>query len=135
MNKVTFFLLLVWMVNSACEGRYPLKIDFEIAKATIIGREVCSTDTSLNAWLIDLGPTFSGKTTGNYYGIGATVNGKYYTHVVKTYSPLVSRLDSTKRYVFDFYVEDMLPEPTCNLPVTTQINVSQIRVKEASFTE
>ena len=135
MNKTTLYLLFIWMANSACEGRYPLKIDFEIAKASIIGREVCSTDTSLNAWLIDLGPTLSGKTTGTYYGSGATVNGKYYTHVVKTYSSSVSSLDLSKHYVFDFYVEDVLPKPSCNLPVTTQIDVSQIRVKAVSFTE
>ncbi|MBC3794662.1 hypothetical protein FH603_5192 [Spirosoma sp. LMG 31447] len=131
MIRGLFYLLSTWIVSSACEGRYPLKIDFETASATVIGRETCNTDSSLNAWLIDLGPTTSGITSGVYYGKEATVNRKYYAHVVKTYSPLVSRLDSTKPYFFDFYVENALPKPSCNLPITTSFNVPQIRVTAA----
>ena len=72
-----------------------------MAEATIIGRETCSTDTSLNAWLVNLGPAH-GKVSSYTYGTEATVHGKHYAHVVKTYSPLVSRTDTTKKYVFLF---------------------------------
>lgn len=133
MQKKTFYLLIVWGLITGCEGKYPLKADYEIAEATIIGREACSSDTSLNAWLIDLGPTLSGKTSKVYYGKEAIIQGKQYRYVVKTYSPLISSLDSTQRYVFSFYVEDVLPTPSCDLPITARINVKQIRVTEASI--
>lgn len=133
MRRGIFHLLAIWTVSSACEGRYPLKVDFEIADATIISRETCSSDASLNAWLISLGPTTSGKTSNIYYGKEATVNGKYYAHVVKTYSPLIIDLDSTKQYVFWFYVEDVIPSPSCNLPGPHLVSLPQIRVKDASF--
>ena len=132
MRKVIFYLLTIWLVSSACEGKYPLKIDYEMAEATIIGRETCSTDTSLNAWLVDLGPA-QGKVSSYTYGTEATVSGKHYAHVVKTYSPLVSRLDTTKKYIFSFYVENVIPQPNCTFPLTTPINIPQIRVTEAPF--
>ncbi len=132
MKKLKYSLLIVWIVLASCEGKRPVKIDYEMAVATIIGREVCNADVSLNAWIINLGPA-QGKTSSYTYGREATVNGKKYTHVVKTYSPLVSRLDTTKQYVFSFYLEDVIPTPSCTLPVTTLVNVPQIRVTEAPF--
>lgn len=128
MNKITRYLLIAWTLLISCNGNGPVTVDFDIANATIIGREICSTDTNLNAWLIDLGPTTAGKTSRIYYGKEATINGKYYAHTVKTYSSLVSSLDSTKQYSFDFYIEDVIPSPSCNLANFITVNVPQIRV-------
>lgn len=131
MNKITLYLLINWTLLTSCDGNGPVTVDFDIANATIIGREICSTDTNLNAWLIDLGPTTAGKTSRIYYGKEATLNGRYYAHVVKTYSPLVSRLDSTKRYVFDFYLDDVIPSSSCNLANPITVSVPQIQVRAA----
>jgi hypothetical protein len=124
MKKGLRYFLITWLFNSSCIE----KIDFEMASGIIIGREVCNTNSALNAWLISLQPT----PTRAFYGKDISYKGKAYKNVVKTYSPEASSIDSTKQYTFLFYLENVIANPVCDQPAANPVEVPQIRVREAS---
>ncbi len=120
---------LVAMIGLVMVGCGLPKVDYEMRAGLVIGRETCHSDTTLNAVLIslDIHPAFSN------FGKDVSSNGKAYKNVVKTYSPEANRLDSAKRYSFDFYQQDVIANPTCDLSTTNTVGVPQIKIKQIGY--
>ncbi|RYC66571.1 hypothetical protein [Spirosoma sordidisoli] len=119
--KNLLMVLLFFTTEWRCKG--PARIDYESAAGTIIGREKCSTDNKLNAWLINLQPLGSAS-----YGSRLVVNGKIYANVVKAYTLDSRYQDSTKTYIFDFYQRASLNQPACDQIGGSSDSVPQITI-------
>lgn len=119
----TFSILII---VSGCRGKYPQKFDAEISPGILIGKENCSSTDSLNAWLISLSPLDPNKA----YGSAIIFKGKTYNNVVKTYMLDKQFRDSTKTYVFSFYLRDTLNYIRCDISNPETLKVQNITIKE-----
>jgi hypothetical protein len=121
-NLGKLFLLLLII---SCRDRYPLKIDYEIASAKILGQEKCFIHQPDNLWLVSLTPLDPAKE----YGDEIVYHGKKYSNVVKVKEDLTKEFkDSTVKYYFDFYM-DHTPQQVCTIDNPDHFSIPQIRIK------
>lgn len=122
-SQATSFMIVASLaISSACSEK-PFSPDFDNAFIEILGKEECYTDSSQNAWLINLSNIPSDKK----YGSPIVYKGSSYPNVAKTYRDLSKEYTDSINYAIDFKIIEISSLP-CNVtaPENTDLPVAEI---------
>lgn len=113
LNTLLILTLVLISISSSCK-REPFTPDFFHAGGFVIGKENCNADPNNDYWLVDLSFPLNTVTT---YGDTITVNGTFYTNMIKTKELLNDFKVIGKKVSFDFYLSSNKVETTnCTIP-------------------
>jgi len=82
--------------------RDPFKPNFEHAGGFVIGKEVCKANPEEDYWLIDL--SYFTNLPDKSYGDTITINGVFYSHMIKTKQLLTEFKQPGKKVSFHFHL-------------------------------
>src|SRR5690606_7887913 len=106
--------------------REPFKPDFEHAGGYVIGKETCKSNPYSDYWLIDLSHPANVVTT---FADTITVDGVFYTNMVKTAELPVTLKTVGKKVSFDFKLSNGKVETTeCTVPVPVTYNLKEMKI-------
>jgi hypothetical protein len=121
---ITLCSLLV--ATNACK-REPFKPDFEHAAGYVIKKEICKSNADEDYWLVDL--SYPLNTVTNY-GDTITIDGRFYTNMIKSTKLPASFKEIGKHASFDFYISDTKIETiACTVVNPVTYNLKEIQIK------
>lgn len=110
--------LLLVLSSMSCK-REPFKPNFEHAGGYVIGKETCKANPDEDYWLIDL--SYFSNLPDKNYGDTITINGIFYSYMIKTKQLLTEFKQPGKKVSFDFHLSPAKVQTTgCTVanPVT-----------------
>jgi hypothetical protein len=126
-NKhISITLCSLFIILHACK-REPFKPDFEHAAGYVIKKEICKSNADEDYWLVDL--SYPLNTVTNY-GDTITIDGRFYTNMIKSTKLPASFKEIGKQVSFDFYLSNTKIETTgCTVANPVTYNLKEIQIK------
>ena len=124
-QSLSILAIIIISMAASCR-REPFKPDFEHAGGYVIGKETCKSNPDSDYWLIDLSHPSNVLTT---YGDTITVDGVFYTNMVKTAELPVALKTVGKKVSFDFKLSNGKVETTgCTVPVPVTYKRKEMKI-------
>ena len=122
---IAIVLCSLLIVTIACK-REPFKPNFEHAAGYVIKKETCKTNTDEDYWLVDLSHPLNTITN---YGDTITIDGRFYTNMIKTTKLPASFKEIGMHVSFDFYISDTNIETSeCTVANPITYNLKEINI-------
>ena len=129
MNSILKLLLISTIVITALAAsckREPFVPDFEHAGGFVIDKETCKANPDDDYWLVDLSYPLNTVTT---YGDSITINGTFYTNMIKTTQLPANFKVIGKKVSFDFHLSNTKVETSgCSITNPTIYKLKEMQV-------
>ncbi len=113
LHHISILSFLFFICFVSCKNNGPFSPDYKSVKGYVIGKETCNIDDTKDYWLID----FNYDPNTPQYGDTITLNGTFYTNVVKTkdLDPLAKKIGEKILIDFKTITTDKIVSTVCNV--------------------